>query len=1156
MDSIQAQDAHRVVTSAIGRRILLRGYFTAPVTVEAAELAGDTTVFVRVRTATGGLDEVPVTIVDLEAALQDQSSTAAGIVAPDDLFLLIESARIRLAHAYDPFFAVSLSGIEPLPHQLEAVYLQMLPQLRLRFLLAHDPGAGKTIMGGLLMKELKLRGALDRVLIICPAPLTIQWQDEMRSRFEETFEIVETNLARNTLAGNVWDRFPQVITSLDFAKQPGIREGVLRARWDLVIIDEAHKCSAHTYGREVKKTKRYELAEMVSRETDRLLLLTATPHQGDTDQFAHFLRLLDEDQFVGLDLDREMIALEDSPWFARRIKEELKDLDGRPLFTERTAVTKPFALSRLEKALYDDVTEYINLFLPRQTGRRRSSVALARTVLQRRLASSLGAIERTLAKRRQRFVDVLEEVGRLDAAGQQKRLQELRLIEVADDEVESGEGGEEEEEQIAASISVAERIEDIRAEVERLTQLVEQTRRARERGDESKLVALRRALEGADFAELRDGRGKLLIFTEYRDTQVYLLEHLKEWGYSTCEIHGGMDAQKRKEEQGLFQTDRQICVATEAAGEGINLQFCHLMINYDLPWNPNRLEQRMGRIHRIGQRFAVMVFNFVADNTVEGSILLALLHKLETIRVAMGTDRVFDVVGTLLKLNDVNLEEMLREAAYNPARQAEFEAQIESISPDRLKEYEEATGIALATRQVNLSRIRPRDWRSEERRLMPEFVERFFLQAAERVRLRVEPRADSLWRVEHVPQRLRVPTLPAVQRFGAPATEYRKLTFLKEHLNQDRHLDAELLSPGHPLFAAVVDALEENLAHARQATARFVAPWAAAPYRLHFFELRVTGELPPMPGGTARPVPAYAELAAVLEDEHGHFELAAPDVLHDLTPALEPGVAEAPGPDDVRRAERWLQLKRSVPKVAELRQERAREIELRREYLERSFHELIKRRRNAWGALAAKVAGGDESFKLARDEAQRMLEETERRRDHKLRELSHLEVLRPAPASYLGSAIVVPAEDGDVTRIARQDPEVERIAVEVAMEYEKAADRRPLYIGDFKDGSGFDIRSISAADPEGRREVRRIEVKGRGSEDATVMLSPNEWTQAKRHGESYWLYVVTGCTVGHRRLLRIQDPFKQLERVVERLTVVKGFMLPATAVIAAAEEER
>src|SRR5260370_21824773 len=205
-----------------------------------------------------------------------------------------------------------------------------------------------------------------------------------------------------------------------------------------------------------------------------------------------------------------------------------------------------------------------------------------------------------------------------------------------------------------------------------------------------------------------------------------------------------------------------------------------------------------------------------------------------------------------------------------------------------------------------------------------------------------------------------------------------------------------------------------------------------------------------MPGGTARPVSEQAERGAGPRDEHGHFVRAAPDVLHGLTPAQEPGAraGDGPGPDDVRRAERWLQLKRSVPKVAELRQERAREIELRREYLERSFHELVKRRRNAWGALAAKVAGGDESFKLARDEAQRMLEETERRRDHKLRELSHLEVLRPAPASYLGSAIVAPAEDGDVTRMARQDPEVDRIAVEVAMAYEEASGRRPLYIGD------------------------------------------------------------------------------------------------------------
>jgi superfamily II DNA or RNA helicase len=1143
-------DSASLAQNSVGRRVDLPGFFTGPVTVEDAEPEGDV-VFLRVRTAAGTLDELPIPSDVLEQALATTDGASARLVPAQDLFLLAEAARIRLAYAFDPYFAVSLSGIDALPHQLEVVYERMLPQTRLRFLLAHDPGAGKTIMAGLLIKELKLRGVLDRVLIVCPAPLTIQWQDELSSKFEETFEIVNSELARNTLAGNVWERFPQAITSLDFAKQPDIRDGIARAGWDLIVVDEAHKCSARTYGTEVKKTRRYELGELLSRESDRLLFLTATPHQGDVDQYQHFLRLLDEDQFVGLDLDREMISLEDSPWFSRRIKEELKDFDGKRLFTERRAITQPFELSPTEKRLYDDVTEYINEYLPRQArGRRGSSVALARTVLQRRLASSLGAIEATLANRRRRFQDIVEELGRLPAERQEARLRELRLIDPVDEESESDDADETMEDQLAFGVTAAERIGDLEGEIARLGELVGQTQ-AIPRDDEAKLNALKRCLERAEFAELADGRGKLLIFTEYRATQDYLVEHLERWGYTTCVIHGGMSAQHRKEAQRLFQAERQVCVATEAAGEGINLQFCHLMINYDLPWNPNRLEQRMGRIHRIGQRFDVTVFNFVAENTVEGHILLRLLTKLDEIRRAMGNDRVFDVVGTLLTLNGVNVEDMLREAAYNPMRLDEYAAQIEAISMERLEEYERATGIALATRQVDLDKVRPKDWRSEERRLMPEYVESFFVQAAERVKVRVDARADGLWRVEHVPQRLRAPSLPAVQRFGPPQVEYRKLTFHKEQLTEDRHLDAELLSPGHPLFAATVDELERQLAHARQGAVAYVDPGTREPYRLHFFELRVLGELPGGAGQASRILPAHAELAAVLEDENGAFELAPPDVLHDLTPATETGDLQPPAPDEVRRAERWLQVHVGTSRVTSLREQRRREVEIRREYVERSFHELIRRRREDWSRLAARVAGGEEDFRFARDEAQRQLDETERRREQKLAELRHLEVLRPGPALYLGSAVVSPVRDESVARIARRDPEVERRAVEVAMEYERGRGWTPEYVGDLRDGSGFDVRSVG---PE--NEVRRIEVKGRGGADATVILTPNEWTQARRHRSSYWLYVVIGCNADEPQLVRVRDPFSRIGKSAERLTVVKGFVLPGEAVEAAGEERR
>src|SRR5947209_776711 len=480
----------------IGRRIDLPGHFAEPVVLESVRALGDG-FECRVRLSDGTPDEA-ILSCDEAATIFGQQAEAPTSIKPVDaesLRLLVESSRIRLAYTHDRHFAVSLSGIRTLPHQIEAVYLRMLPQPRLRFLLADDPGAGKTIMAGLLIKEMRLREAIDRVLILCPAPLTIQWQDELLRWFGESFDIIFSAVDQQQLV-NPWHRTTQVIASLDYAKQDDVRERVLGERWDLVVIDEAHKCSAYTKsssgrGDEVEKTKRYQIAERLAATTDHLLLLTATPHHGDDDRFSHFIRLIDADLFpephrVGnqaTELRRDILRLgPDCPWALRRLKEDLRELQGR-------------------------------------------------------------------------------------------RLQ---------------------------------------AEVAALQDLIAQARRVRDHGSDSKLAALKACLERAEFKELSGGRGKLLIFTEHRDTLNYLCERLVQWGYTTCQIHGGMNPHERKRAQEQFRTQKQICVATEAAGEGINLQFCRLMINYDLPWNPTRLEQRLGRIHRIGQERAGHAFNFVA----------------------------------------------------------------------------------------------------------------------------------------------------------------------------------------------------------------------------------------------------------------------------------------------------------------------------------------------------------------------------------------------------------------------------------------------------------------------------------------------------------------------------------------------------------------
>ena len=1144
-----------------GKRISIPGQFTGSVTVESAK-AFDDTWLLQVRDRQGGLHDAYLTEAEVTEILTSQQQVAATPVDANQFFLFMESARIKNAYEYDPHFAVSLSGVRPLPHQLEAVYERILPQVRLRFLLADDPGAGKTIMAGLLLKELKLRNLLERVLILAPAPLTLQWQDELRSKFSETFEIVNSVLAKGQLAGNPWDRFRQCITSIDFAKRDEVAPGLLQVDWDLVIIDEAHKCSARTQGEDLRRTGRYKLAENLSKISERILLLTATPHQGNVDQFHNFLRLLDPEQFISDKLNPEMLKLEDSPWFLRRIKEELRDFEGRKLFKKRHSITLPFNLSTAEKHLYDQVTKYINKYLGKTKGRKQAAVALARTVLQRRLASSLNAIFSSLKRRQRRFSDLLTEIDGLAIAEQRERL--LNFGKPIDAEVESDDCDEEQLENIAIESTVSEQLDQLREELQELNRLVNLTQQTIYVGTEAKLNALKNCLSAAEFEELKDGRGKLLIFTEHRDTLEYLKQNLTAWGYTTCEIHGGMNPLARKVAQKDFQFHRQICLATEAAGEGINLQFCQLMINYDLPWNPNRLEQRMGRIHRIGQEKEVYIFNFVAVNTVEGRVLEKLLAKLDEIRLAMG-ERVFDVIGQLLQLNDIRFEEMVREATYTKASEDEVLDKIEKLDPKRLDELEKATGVALATSHVDLSRIRRtqnQDYISEEQRLMPRYVEEFFKRSCEFLRINLETRADGLWRVPYVKEEFRAGNLDAIRRLGTAENNYPKLTFYKEHLANVTHQDAELVSPGHPLFAAIAERLDMQLnEQVSTGSAVFFDADAEKHYRLYFFNVQVAGQQ-----RQGRDVVLRASLCAIrcsVTDNNNalptmQLTLVSPDCLHDLAPVNdvsecnENQIIEPPTPQQQQEVEDWIKTKVQFPAIKQERQKRQRELQIRQDYLKKAMESAIREAQTTQMKLAAKVASGDETYRVARDNAQNKVRELQERYKTKQTELDYLKIVRSGRVAYLGCALVYPVPvgaDGDTAlQGMRNHPEIEAFAMEWVMKYEHQRGWQPEDVSQAQDGCGFDIRSVGVADAEtGKAPVRRIEVKGRSQLNQNIALTVNEWRKAQQLGDSYWLYVVWGCQTENPQLLTIQNPAKVLVRDAKEIKQVTRYIVSAEA---------
>ena len=1182
-------EAH--LAALIGRRVSLPGHFDVPVILEDARSLGadgSTGYECRVRLPDGTLEEAVVSSEEAVAAAVFaagegvQEAPAAPPADPERLRLLIESARIRLAYAWDRQFAVSLSGIRTLPHQIEAVYRKMLPQPRLRFLLADDPGAGKTIMAGLLIKELKLREAVERCLILVPAPLTIQWQDELLRFFGEPFQIIHSANDQQQLL-NLWEREGQVVSSIDYAKQDGVRERVWRQHWDLVIIDEAHKCSAYTKrsagrGDEVERTKRYQLAERLSEHCDNLLLLTATPHHGDDDRFAHFIRLIDRDLFpephrFGEEagrVRREVLQLgENCPWSLRRLKEDLKDLHGRRLFPDRHVHTVRFELGAQEYAIYKAVTAYINEFLPQAAGRRKNSVALVRTVFQRRLASSTRAIHESLLRRRTRLEEIVEELDRLPPARRARRLAQLsgRTVDAEQDEDDLDEAARD---ALIDETNAALELDQLRAEVATLGDLAARVGRVREGGHDSKLVALRQCLERAEFEELKDGRGKLLVFTEHRDTLNHLRDHLESWGYSTCEIHGGMNPRDRKQAQEDFRTSRQICVATEAAGEGINLQFCHLMVNYDLPWNPTRLEQRLGRIHRIGQSRDVYAFNFVATSSedgqpvIEGCILERLLSKLDRMREALG-DRVFDVVGEVLSLNHVNLPEMLREVAYEPRRLDDYLDVIERIDPKQIELYEDATGIALARAHVDFSAFARANLEAEERRLMPRYVESHFLHAARAVGLRAEARADGLWRVEHVRADLRSERLAAVRRLGKPEAGYRKLTFYKEHLEQDRHLDAVLLGPGHPIYGAVDEKLQELLGERLGGrTAVYVDPLGETPWRLHFYEISIRGQTT---RGEATTI--HAELVALREeigdgiDAADRYRIVPADVLIDLPahphpPATLPEVDQAPIGDHVKAT---IQMERR----REAQAERGRYADVARDYLEKSFAARVRASQDRVMGLRAREPKEPE-VTLARQRAEQDLADLERTQRERLAGIERLRIARHGPVLHVASCLALPP-DTDTDRLLElvEEPDsalkrrVELAAEDVVVAWEETQGRECERVGHQK--IGFDVRSLAPPDPQtGYRDpvagVRRIEVKGR-KRGQPIRLTTNEWYKAQQLGDTYWLYVVWDPLDDPDPVpLMIRNPAKHLDYAKREVVAARYYDLPAEAVERAARAQR
>ena len=1027
--------------------------------------------------------------------------------------LAVEALRTHLAHAFDPQFAVSVSQVDPLPHQLEAVYTYMRPLPRIRFLLADDPGAGKTIMAGLLLRELIQSGEISRVLVLCPKALTDQWRREMWERFRERFTLVTGESVSSGFGQNVWVENDRVVASVDLAIQNHILPGIEQSQWDLVIFDEAHKLSAYRYGAagKIDKTKRYKLAEGLAAKTKHLLLMTATPHKGDPENFRLLLTLLDDKAFASQAGVESALRQERSPYFLRRTKEAMRHFDGRPLFLPRHVHTASYELEEHERQLYDAVTDYVSVGLAQaeqveQTQRR--NVTLALIVLQRRLASSLYAVTRSLERRRERLTEELEQAASTGRFAQ-------RATEVGyDPDDDNFDELTTDDEAALSGASTARTPEELRAEIETLGSLIKLAEATRRRGPERKLVELQRAIEDQTVSDRTE---KILIFTEHRDTLTYLTGKLREQGYHVCNIHGGMKLADRIAAEKEFRGPAQFMVATEAAGEGINLQFCRVMINWDLPWNPNRLEQRMGRIHRYGQEYEVNVINLVADDTREGAVMTRLLEKLERMKDALGPDHVYDVIADIFEAGQVRLEVLIRDAISGRRSMEEILAELDIVEdPTALAALRETMSDALATDHIDMGSILSEERNSKERRLTPEFVERFFVDALQHLGGRLSRGADHEWKLDHVPAEIRRNVRSAdTGEFGGHG---RLITFDKARLRRDP--PAEFAAPGHPLFDAV---LTRILVQGRPLLAKgtvFIDKDAREPYLVWLLEAAVVN-------GESEVV--HKRLLA-LRQRGSTFERVMPGVLLDLPPAktvpVMPATLRASVDGDAAVAEASAMY--AADYLDEVASEQERRSDIVEEALQRSVNDNITVLQQQLDRQHKEEAGGKDmriAIRTTNEQIENLTTGLRSRRET----LRRRKVTSVQTPRVVGVAAIIL---GPVPRVLEEGSggdktTIEKAAMDFAMDYERAQGRTPEDVS--KTGVGYDVKSVAQ---DGA--VRYIEVKGHAA-TGDVTLYYTEWQLAHRMREEFFIYEVDHVLTKPEMRI-VQDPVGKGVPAKERVT--------------------
>lgn len=1126
------------------------------VRIVTAEEIGPDARTIYYKTADGALGEQTLFRSDEhKLSLAEAGRAWAFDADPAGFKLGLEAYRISLAHLFDPMMAVHTSNVEPLPHQISAVYEAMLPRQPLRFVLADDPGAGKTIMAGLLIRELTMRADAKRILIISPGSLTEQWQDELMEKFGLHFELFSREKQEQCHSRNYFSEQDCLIARLDqLARNDEYQELLRLSEWDLVVIDEAHKLSATYFGQKLQKTGRFRLGELLGSVTRHFLLMTATPHNGKEEDFQLFMSLLDADRFYGK-FREGAHKVDVTDMMRRMVKEELLTFDGKPLFPERRAYTVNYQLSDLEVLLYDKVTQYVREEMNRADnldGKRKGTVGFALTQLQRRLASSPQAIYSSLIRRRKKLEARLQEL-KIQARGDaiKEEIGEYvikRKLEIPDDIDEASDELSAEEyeayaEQVVDQATAAETIPELEAEIVILQGLEDDASKVVQSGNDRKWEEFSKLLQDTPEMKTVDGRQrKIIVFTEHRDTLNYLLTRVRGLlgrNEAVVTIHGGVNRDDRRKAQEEFRNnpDVVVLIATDAAGEGVNLQNANLMVNYDLPWNPNRMEQRFGRIHRIGQREVCHLWNLVATGTREGQVFQRLLEKLDVESDALG-GRVFNVLGEAFE--EDSLRDLLIEAiryGERPDVKSRMERVIDNaLAADHLKDL--MARNALVENHMSpdeLFAVREQMEKAEARKLQPFFIRAFFKEAFQSVGGELRVREGGRYEIRHVP----ADVIERDRVIGETRTpvlkKYERVCFEKEQIHVYNKPRAELLHPGHPLMAAVTDLVLNSYRGLLKQGAVLVDPNDdGLKPRVMFM---IDHSVREISGDNRRDVSRRLQFVELDQQGHAIHAGFAPHL--DLRPINE---ARHDLIADVLQAD-WvndnLEAKALAHAVAKLVPEHTDEVATRRKKQAdkqlAAVRERLVKEIQYWSnraiTLGAQVKAGKQP-RMQPENARRRAEELSARLKQRTVELEAMRNVASGAPNVMGGALIIPqgliehrSGSSQFTADAAVRARIEAVAMQAVFDAEHARGNRTKDVSAEK--CGWDITAYVDQGEESLPLERHIEVKGRAKGQTTITVNRNEISYGLNQKEKFLLAIVIVDGDTYDGPYYVRNPFTQ-----------------------------